>query len=52
VVTAQHRAKLTSNAELTFRIDLLVKDKQSGRPIAILDTKYKATELPTEADIQ
>ena len=51
-VTSQHTAKLKSNAELTFRIDLFLKDKRSGRPIAILDTKYKATELPTEADIQ
>jgi 5-methylcytosine-specific restriction enzyme subunit McrC len=51
-VTAQHTAKLKANAELTYRIDLFLKDRKSGRPIAILDTKYKATELPIESDIQ
>jgi 5-methylcytosine-specific restriction enzyme subunit McrC len=52
VVTAQHTAKLKANADLRFRIDLILKDKRSGRPIAIMDTKYKAAALPTEADIQ
>lgn len=52
IVTSQHTAKLKANADLTFRIDLFLKDKRSGVPIAILDTKYKATELPTESDIQ
>jgi 5-methylcytosine-specific restriction enzyme subunit McrC len=52
IITAQHAAKLKASAELVFRIDLLLKDRMSGRAIAVLDTKYKSTEVPTEADIQ
>jgi len=52
LVTVQHEAKLKANAELTFRIDLILADKRSGRAFAVLDTKYKSAELPTESDIQ
>jgi 5-methylcytosine-specific restriction enzyme subunit McrC len=52
LVTVQHEAKLKANAELTFRIDLILADKRSGGALAVLDTKYKSAELPTEADIQ
>jgi len=52
LVTAQHEAKLKANAERTFRIDLILADKQSGQAFAVLDTKYKSSELPSEADIQ
>lgn len=51
-VRTQHIAKLKSNAELTFRIDLLLRDKQTGTAFAVLDTKYKSDEKPTESDIQ
>jgi len=50
--TPQYEAKLKANAELTFRIDLLLKDKSSGSSIAVLDTKYKSAEVPSESDIQ
>ena len=52
LVTSQYTAKLTANADLRFRIDLILKDKVSGQPLAIMDTKYKAAMAPTEADIQ
>lgn len=52
IVTAQHEAKLKGTAELTFRIDLLLKEKSTGRAIAVLDTKYKLSETPKEADVQ
>ena len=52
LVTVQHEAKLKANAELTFRIDLILADKRSGQAFAVVDTKYKSAELPTESDIQ
>lgn len=52
LVTVQHEAKLKANAELTFRIDLIFADKRSGQAFAVVDTKYKSAELPTESDIQ
>ena len=52
LVTVQHEAKLKANAELTFRIDLILADKRSGRAFAVLDTKYKSADVPSEADIQ
>jgi 5-methylcytosine-specific restriction enzyme subunit McrC len=52
IVAAHHDVTLKANAELTFNIDLLLKDKQSGCSIAVLDTKYKATKYPTATDIQ
>ena len=42
----QYHIKLRATADLSFTIDL------SGKPLAVLDTKYKASLLPTEADIQ
>ncbi len=30
----------------------MISDRQTGNPIAVLDTKYKSTEQPTESDIQ
>jgi 5-methylcytosine-specific restriction enzyme subunit McrC len=50
--TPQYEAKLKANAELTFRIDLLLKNRSSGTSIAVLDTKYKSAEVPNESDIQ
>jgi 5-methylcytosine-specific restriction enzyme subunit McrC len=35
---------------LEFRIDILIKDKE-GRTIAVLDTKYKDEEKPSQEDV-
>ena len=51
-VNAQHTVTLQGTAQLTFRIDLVLRDRASGRALAVLDTKYKTDEVPTEADIQ
>jgi 5-methylcytosine-specific restriction enzyme subunit McrC len=49
---SQYVAKLKANAELTFRMDIVLKDKGSGEPIAVLDTKYKRTLDQAEDDIK
>jgi 5-methylcytosine-specific restriction enzyme subunit McrC len=49
---AQHRAKLKSTADLSFRIDLILRDRMTGNALAVFDTKYKLSEAPTESDVQ
>jgi len=51
-VRAQHVARLRSTEPVEFRIDIVVRDAQSGRAIAVLDTKYKIGAAVREEDIQ
>ena len=48
----QFSAKLRANAPLRFDIDVLIRDRRTKRPMAVLDTKYKVAERLQEADIQ
>ncbi len=50
-VRCQHNAQLDANFEMKIYVDIVVCEERSQRPIAVLDTKYKASELPSEADI-
>jgi 5-methylcytosine-specific restriction enzyme subunit McrC len=50
-VRCQHKARLDANFEMNIHIDIVLCDERSQRPIAVLDTKYKATEQPSDADI-
>ncbi len=50
-VRCQHHAQLDANFEMKIRIDILLNDEVTQQPIAVLDTKYKASEHPSEADI-
>ncbi len=52
IVRPQHIAKLEANETLSFQIDVVLKDPNSGKTLAVLDTKYKSVETPSEADIQ
>jgi 5-methylcytosine-specific restriction enzyme subunit McrC len=36
---------------MEIQVDILICEESSQKPIAVLDTKYKATELPAEDDI-
>jgi len=49
-VRAQHTIG-TSNNALRPRIDIVIYDRESGRPRLVLDTKYKADARPSEADV-
>jgi 5-methylcytosine-specific restriction enzyme subunit McrC len=51
-VDTQYHARITANADLSFQIDLVLRNRADGSPIAVLDTKYKLGELPSESDIQ
>ncbi|GJM42160.1 MAG: hypothetical protein DHS20C20_24420 [Ardenticatenaceae bacterium] len=49
-IKAQESTTLGPNDELRFQIDLTLYG-ENGRPLAVLDTKYKTPEKPSQADI-
>src|SRR5262249_40106383 len=51
-VRAQYAAKLDAGGNLQFRIDNVLSDRRTNRVLAVLDTKYKGSHEPDEADIQ
>ena len=48
----QFSARLTANVPLEFVIDVLIRDRRTYCPLAVLDTKYKTAERPKATDIQ
>ncbi len=48
----QHIARLDANKNLHFTIDIVLMDAETGKPGAVLDTKYKRDDTPSEKDIQ
>ena len=48
----QHRVPLEGSDRLTFQIDLALREKSTGKHLAVLDTKYKREPEPDERDIQ
>jgi 5-methylcytosine-specific restriction enzyme subunit McrC len=50
-VRSQYHAHIDANLEMKIYIDVVICDEHSQSPIAVLDTKYKANEQPSEADI-
>jgi 5-methylcytosine-specific restriction enzyme subunit McrC len=51
IVRAQHSALLDANFRFEIRTDIFLIDEKTGRHLAVLDTKYKSGEQPTEDDI-
>lgn len=49
-ITAQERRTL-DNGALSVNIDLVLRNRASGRVLAVLDTKYKADKRPSPNDI-
>ncbi len=49
-IKAQESTTLGPNDELRFQIDLTLYG-ENGRPLAVLDTKYKIPDKPSQADI-
>jgi 5-methylcytosine-specific restriction enzyme subunit McrC len=50
-VRCQHNAQLDANFEMKIHVDIVLCEEHSQRPVAVLDTKYKASEQPSEADL-
>jgi hypothetical protein len=38
--------------DLSFRIDLVLRDRISGQALAVIDVKYKLDDKPSESNIQ
>ena len=51
-VRVQDCVRIGESGEFAFRIDLVICDCTSGKALAVLDTKYKTAESPTQADVQ
>ena len=47
----QYKAGLVANYKLDIHIDILICKEDSQQAIAVLDTKYKTSELPSQDDI-
>ena len=48
---AQERVKVGDAGELDFRIDIVIYDADAGRPLCVIDTKYKTPTSPSQGDI-
>ena len=49
--TAQHPAKPKATYEIKgYKIDLLLQDHNTGRAIAVFDTKHKISDVPSASD--
>jgi 5-methylcytosine-specific restriction enzyme subunit McrC len=51
-VSRQYHARLEGDERLSFQIDIVLMDKQTKQPLAVLDTKYTRSAQPKEEDIQ
>lgn len=51
IVRSQYQVDLKGTDTLTFRIDIVLIDRVSGNTVAVLDTKYKRDQKPTQDDI-
>ena len=51
MLSAQERVVISDAEHLHFNIDLVLSDASTGRPMCVLDTKYKAKETPDPSDI-
>ncbi len=50
-LSVQEKVAIGQPEHLQFKIDLVVSDAATGRPICVLDTKYRAQESPEAGDI-
>ena len=50
-VRRQYNAQLDANFKVNIHVDIVLSDRQSNHPVAVLDSKYKADEQPSEGDI-
>ena len=51
-VRGQETVQFQMGTTVSINIDITIDDMSTGRTLAVLDTKYKATEQPAPSDIQ
>ncbi|MBW6475295.1 MAG: McrC family protein [Anaerolineaceae bacterium] len=47
----QESVKFGQSGDISFLIDLVISDKETGKPLCVLDTKYKTPITPSQEDI-
>jgi 5-methylcytosine-specific restriction enzyme subunit McrC len=47
----QHNISVGLADELTYRIDLVLRDRKTGKTLCVLDTKYKSVDSPSNEDV-
>lgn len=50
-IASQKKVVIDAQARLSFRIDLVLRNKATGQALCVLDTKYKRHTKPANADI-
>jgi len=50
-LAAQERFDVDAGRQHVAQVDLLIRESRSGSPLAVLDTKYKSSKLPSLADL-
>lgn len=48
----QEQVKIGIGQAVDFYIDIVLENKLTGKPICLLDTKYKVTDTPSSSDLQ
>ena len=48
---SQEQIKISETGSIVFKIDLVISETDTKKPICVLDTKYKKSESPTSEDI-
>ena len=51
VLRAQERVEMGTSGDLYARVDLVLYEREGGRVLAVLDTKYKTPEHPAPEDV-
>ena len=52
VLQDQYYTPLGGSGDLGFKMDMVLQEENSGKTLAVLDTKYKANSMPTTEDVQ
>jgi len=47
----QHPVSVGERDQLTYKIDLVLRDRRTGKALCVLDTKYKSTDSPASEDV-
>jgi 5-methylcytosine-specific restriction enzyme subunit McrC len=50
-VAPQEKYLISAEGDVHFRIDIVLKDSRSHRPVCVVDTKYKADPFPSSDDL-
>jgi 5-methylcytosine-specific restriction enzyme subunit McrC len=47
----QHNVSVGESDQLNYQIDLVLRDRDTGKALCVLDTKYKSTDSPANDDV-